>query len=96
MLLLYLSGLSVLSCIACSLQVSFYLGTGLCLCLSSDCSSIAFIFTLCTVSFSVCVWSYYYCEAESAYRRFLGLIFCFVASIFLLVFGSNLLLLMVA
>jgi len=72
------------------------LGAGFCLVFSLDLLAFVFFATLTLVSVSVLLWSYYYLESDTEYRRFLGLLLIFLGSIFLLVFSARLLTLFVA
>lgn len=96
MLILYLFFMIALCVMQFACGVSFVLGLGMVLCLRSDHYSFIFSFTLATISFCVCCWSYYYCDSEVMYRSLICLIFSFVLSIFLFVYSSNLLMLLVA
>jgi len=60
------------------------------LALSSDTFSFQFSLVLGAISCSVLIWSYYYISREAAYVRFFSLLLCFLASMFLLIFGTNL------
>ena len=55
-----------------------------------DFYSFSFLLLLFLISTQVLLWSYYYIDIDSAYRRFLGLVFCFLRSIFILVFFCSL------
>lgn len=55
-----------------------------------DFYSYSFLILLLLISSQVLLWSYYYIDKETSYRRFLGLVFCFLGSIFILVFFSSL------
>lgn len=50
-----------------------------------DFYSITFLLLLFLISTQVLVWSYYYIDLETSYRRFLGLVFFFLCAIFSLV-----------
>lgn len=50
----------------------------------------AFISLLCAISGRVFVWSYYYIDGEPVYRRFLGVLTTFVASMAMLILSSSL------
>ena len=50
----------------------------------------AFVALLGVISTSVYVWSYYYMDRDPAYRRFMGLLTAFVASMLLLILFSTL------
>ena len=50
----------------------------------------AFISLLCVISGRVFVWSYYYIDGEAVYRRFLGVLTTFVASMVMLILSSSL------
>jgi len=63
---------------------------------SCDWYSFIFFVSLVSVSVSVFCWSYCYMDSESLFRRFTLLVTSFLGSIFLLVFSSNLLALLVS
>ena len=50
----------------------------------------AFVALLGLISTSVYVWSYYYMDRDPSYRRFLGVLTAFVASMVLLILFSTL------
>nr|AKS04196.1 NADH dehydrogenase subunit 5 [Parasagitta elegans] len=61
-----------------------------CLDLTMDFYSYSFLMLLLLISTQVILWSYYYMDLEASYRRFLGLVFSFLSSMFLLVFFCSL------
>nr|AKS04164.1 NADH dehydrogenase subunit 5 [Parasagitta elegans] len=61
-----------------------------CMDLTMDFYSYSFLMLLLLISTQVILWSYYYMDLEGAYRRFLGLVFSFLSSMFLLVFFCSL------
>ena len=77
-------------------SVCLSLGVSQCLVFMADYSSYIFLLTLTSISVSVLVWSYFYIDNDTLYRRFVMLIFLFLGSIFILVFSSDLLCLFVA
>jgi len=61
-----------------------------CFALSRDTFSFQFTLVLGAISCSVLLWSYYYIGTEAAFARFFGLVLCFLGSMFLLIYGTNL------
>lgn len=61
-----------------------------CIDLTIDYYSYSFLILLLLISTQVILWSYYYIDLEASYRRFLGLVFSFLSSIFMLVFFCSL------
>jgi len=61
-----------------------------------DFYSFFFSGTLISISFRVFLWSYYYMDWESLFRRFGGLVLVFLFSVFALVFSGSLLALLVS
>jgi len=96
MVLLYASSLSIALLVLVSGSVRFIFSVGQCLVLTTDSSSLIFLFTLLSISVSVLTWSYYYMDCDLAYRRFSSLILLFLGSMYILVFSADLLSLFVA
>jgi len=82
MVLLYVIVTSVVYSLFSHCSFSITLGLGLSLFIVLDQSSLFFLLTLLSVSFTVLLWSYYYIESEAVYRQFYCTVLFFLGSIF--------------
>jgi len=96
MLLLYISYLFCLLLFVSSGGLSIHLIFGFSFDVIFDSCSLIFCYTLVSISFSVLLWSYFYLGSELVFKRWFSIILCFLFSMFLLIFASNLISLFVA